>query len=106
MIKQLYYIDMIVIRVAIQVKPESRRQFIDHIQQEAREVRERPGCERFELFADLTDPNRFLLLEEWLDRPSFRAYRDSDYFVQNRDQLFPMAADRPDTAYYTAELLD
>ena len=98
--------NMIVIRVAVHVKPESRARFVEHMQQEAREVRQMVGCQRFELFGHLSDPNQFLLFEEWSDRPSFRAYRDSDYFLRNRDQLFPMVAEKPDTAYYSAELLD
>ncbi|MFV8753132.1 putative quinol monooxygenase [Nannocystaceae bacterium ST9] len=99
--------NMIVIRVFIEVLPTGRARFVEHIQQEAREVRERfAGVRRYDLFNDPSNPDGFLLYEEWTDRESFRTYRDSDYFVQNRDRLFPLVAGKPDTAYYSAELLD
>lgn len=96
----LYYIDMIVIRILLDVKPDARERFVTHIQTEALEVREFTGCRRFDLFSDLTDPNRFFLYEEWADTPSFQAYRDSEYFVRNREQLFPLVAAPPDSVYY------
>jgi quinol monooxygenase YgiN len=94
---------MIVIRVALNVKPEARDRFVAHIQQQAREAREFGGCERFELFGDLVDGNRFFIYEEWKDRSSFSGYRDSEYFLRNREQLFSWVAGPPDNVYYSAD---
>ncbi len=94
---------MIVIRVALRVKPEARSHFVEHMQQEVRETRELAGCERFELFGDLVDSDRFFIFEEWTDRSAFSAYRDSEFFARNRQQIFALLADKPDSAYYASE---
>ncbi|MGI9017281.1 MAG: putative quinol monooxygenase [Euzebya sp.] len=38
-------------------------------------------CERFDVAVDVSDDHRVVLVEEWADETSFRAYRDSDLVV-------------------------
>ena len=92
---------MIIIRVNAQIKPEERENFVAYLQQEKVDVFKKfAGCERFDLYKDLTDPNAFLLYEEWQTLDHFDAYRHSDFFKKNGEKLFPMMAGTPDSSYY------
>jgi quinol monooxygenase YgiN len=73
--------------------------------QEMVEVKQFSGCEKFRLYADVTNENTFLLYEEWQSQTNFDTYKNSDYFKQNGEKLFPMMAEPPDTAYFEAEIL-
>ena len=97
---------MIVIRVAVKVKPEAKANFVRQIKQEMGEVKKQfPGCERYTLYTDVTDDNKLMLYEEWQSQASFEAYKESDYFKQNGELLFPMMAEPPDSAYFNAALI-
>lgn len=96
---------MHIIRVLVNVKPEERQAFITHLNQEAVAVKQQfKGCDIFSLFVDASTENSFLLYEEWQTQEHFSAYRSSDLFKQNGAVLFPMMADKPDSAYFSAEL--
>lgn len=97
---------MIVIRVLVNVKPEAKLDFVNHMKREMVEVDEKfAGCEKFALYGDVTKENTFLLYEEWQTRENFDAYRASEYFQQNGKKLYAMMADTPDSAYFTAEAI-
>lgn len=96
---------MIVIRVAVTVKPEEKLNFVNLMQQETTEVKQFAGCERFNLYTDIVDENTFLLYEEWQTLADFEAYKNSDLFKQNGAKLFPMMSGAPDSAYFQAEML-
>ncbi|MGH6988700.1 MAG: putative quinol monooxygenase [Stellaceae bacterium] len=34
------------------------------------EIRQEPGCEQFEAFQSIDDPDRIVLLERWADQPA------------------------------------
>ena len=97
---------MIVIRVLVNVKPEASADFVNHIKQEMAEVKQKfTGCERFALYGDASKEDSFLIYEEWQSQTNFDTYRTSDYFKQNGEKLYAMMADPPDSAYFTAEVL-
>ena len=39
------------------------------------EVRTESGCEQYEMFRSIEDPNRFVMVERWTDEPAFEAHR-------------------------------
>jgi quinol monooxygenase YgiN len=95
---------MLVVRVALRVKPELLESFQLHAEQESREVPQRfEGCHRYAFHAQVADAEAFLLYEEWSSRDSFEAYRSSDYFATVGSQLRPMLSAAPDSAYFAAE---
>ena len=95
---------MMVIRVLVTVQTDKVAAFVAHMQQECVEVKEMfAGCERFDLFADPANGERFLIYEEWETAEHFDAYRNSGYFQENGQVLFPMLAGAPDSAYFEAK---
>lgn len=95
---------MMVIRVQIDVKPEQHDAFVSYLQDEAATVRKLDGCERYDLYEDVTVDNRFLLYEEWASPEAFEAYRTSDLLKQSFAVLGPMMSGPPDSAYFHANL--
>ncbi|MEM9189278.1 MAG: putative quinol monooxygenase [Myxococcota bacterium] len=94
---------MMVIRVVVEVKPEQRDPFVAHLAEEARAVRELDGCERYELFQDPANTNRFLLYEEWASPAAFASYQESDLLRESFAVLGPMMAGPPDSEYFQAQ---
>jgi quinol monooxygenase YgiN len=89
------------IRVELRAKPERQAQLVASLAAEAREVPARfEGCERYAVFVHPEDDCRILLYEEWSDAEAFAAYRESDFFEQSGQALFPMFDGPPDSAYY------
>ena len=95
---------MMVIRVLIDVLPEQQDAFVAHMAQEAPTVRAMAGCERYELFAHASEPQRYLLYEEWASAEAFGAYQASDTLKQSFAVLGPMLAGPADSAYFRATL--
>lgn len=93
---------MMVIRVVVDVKPESVDAFIAHLDDEAPKVRELDGCLRYQLFRDPAEPTRFLLYEEWASEAAFEAYRSSELLSNSFAVLGPMMAGPPDSQYFAA----
>jgi len=94
---------MIVIRVALTVKPGHDKAFVAAMDLDAKRTRELDGCARFALYKDTAAPHAYLLYEEWESMKAFDAYRTSKRFQDAGRMLFPMMAGKPDSAYYEAQ---
>ncbi len=53
----------------------------DLLKEQASLAREEPGCLRFEVHHDTTDPRMFLLLESWESAAHLAAHRQAPAFV-------------------------
>lgn len=94
---------MVIIRIRISSKPEQREVLEQVLNRESVNIREQAGCLTFELFRSTEQPNQFLLYEEWQDKASFEAYKNSEPFQAIGKALPPMLAGKPDSAYYEGE---
>lgn len=98
---------MHVIRVTLEIKPESRRTFDEIAAYEHTEVpKQFTGCNRFAYWNSAVNDNEVLLYEEWNSAEDFDRYRNSDYFKELGQKLFPLLAGKPDAAYYTAQVVE
>lgn len=80
---------MYVLVVKIQIKPEFRDQFMQSmIEVDAKgSVQNEPGCVRFDVIEDESDPNRIYLYEVYRDRAAFDAHLQAPHFIQWRDTV-------------------
>jgi quinol monooxygenase YgiN len=63
------------------VRPEHRPAFLAALMEDARGSREdEPGCLRFDVAVDTSNPNRFLLFEEFVDDAAVDAHRAAPHF--------------------------
>jgi quinol monooxygenase YgiN len=94
---------MFIARVTLRIRASDRLGFRAYAVEESRRARDLPGCVEYAFFEDVSDAARVLLYEEWANRESFEAYRDSSLFKEAGAHLRPMLEEPPKSAYYESE---
>ena len=96
---------MIVIRVKVQVKPETKTDFVSAMKASIAISSEFEGCQHFGVYEDISDENTLILYEEWNNQTNFDAYKASAHFEESGKVLFALMDGKPDSAYFNAELI-
>ena len=79
---------MISIFVTIQIKPEFRDQFREaSLGASQGSVRDEPGCFRFDILQDSSDPNRFHLYEVHADEAALENHRNAPHYRNWREAV-------------------
>jgi quinol monooxygenase YgiN len=68
---------MIVVRTTLNVLPEKQLEVLQTLLSLLVPVGEEPGCISYSSFCDISDKNRFILLEEWESK------KDLDHHIQS-----------------------
>ena len=73
--------------VALAVRPERLDEFVDGIRANARaSLRDEPGCLRFDVHQNVSDPTRFLLHEIYVDEQAFSdEHRSAPHYATWRE---------------------
>jgi autoinducer 2-degrading protein len=76
---------MFALVVSFQVKPNKREQFLAAAEDDSTcSVRDEPGCFRFDVIQDQSDPNRFTFYEVYQDDAAFQAHAQTPHFQRWR----------------------
>ena len=79
---------MYVLLVTIQIQPEHREAFLESMLDDARgSVNDEPGCLRFDVIQDETDPNKIYLYEVYKDEAAFQEHLKAPHFIRWRDTV-------------------
>lgn len=78
---------MILITGRFDVDPQQREAFLAFAQTIVPRERMAQGCIHFDIFEDVTAPNRFLMLEEWESQEALDAHTSTDEFDENEAAL-------------------
>lgn len=79
---------MYVILVPIQIKDGHKQEFIEAMLDDAKgSLNNEPGCLRFDVIQDASDPNRIWLYEVYKDEAAFDAHRQAPHFIKWRDTV-------------------
>jgi autoinducer 2-degrading protein len=71
--------------VAVKVKPEMREQFLAAALEDSTcSVRDEPGCVRFDVLQDNSDPNKFFFYEVYRDEAAIEAHRAAPHYARWR----------------------
>jgi quinol monooxygenase YgiN len=71
--------------VPLKVKPEMREKFLAAALDDSTcSVRDEPGCLRFDVLQDNTDPNKFFFYEVYLDENAVKAHQASAHYARWR----------------------
>jgi quinol monooxygenase YgiN len=74
--------------VTINIKPQFKQRFMLSMLDDARgSVHDEPGCLRFDVLQDTSDPNRIYLMEEYVDEAAFQAHTRQPHFTRWRDTV-------------------
>ena len=57
-------------------------------------VTEEPGCGRFDVYQDRSDPALFLLVESYADKAAFEVHRTSPHYLAFREDVKDWVVDR------------
>lgn len=68
----------------IRVKAEHLDDFVEHIRTHARNSIQEPGCLRFDVLQDNTDPNRFFFYEVYRDEHAYKAHQATAHYPRWR----------------------
>ena len=69
--------------VTINIKPGVKEQFMKHMLADAEgSVSKEPGCLRFDVLQDASNPNRIYLMEEYRSEAAFEEHTKQPHFVQ------------------------
>src|SRR5262249_21546956 len=72
---------MFAIWVSVNVKPERKEEFLQAIEEDARGSREdEPGCLRFDVLQDASDPNHYYFYEVYRDEAALEAHRAAPHY--------------------------
>jgi autoinducer 2-degrading protein len=67
--------------VSVKIKPEKRDQFLAAIEDDSIcSVRDEPGCVRFEVLQDKSDPDRYYFYEVYKDEAALEAHRQFPHY--------------------------
>ncbi len=84
---------LLVIHVAVHVKPDAVDAFRAATLLNARESIEEPGIARFDVMQTLDDPTRFLLVEIYRTADAQVAHRETEHYKAWRDTVAGMMAE-------------
>lgn len=76
---------MYAVVVQLKIKPEMREKFLAAAMDDSTcSVRDEPGCLRFDVLLDNSDPNKFFFYEIYRDENAFKAHQASAHFSRWR----------------------
>jgi autoinducer 2-degrading protein len=71
--------------VTVKVKPEKREQFLEVIEDDSIcSVRDEPGCVRFDVLQDQSDPDKYYFYEVYVDEAGFEAHTKTPHLARWR----------------------
>jgi autoinducer 2-degrading protein len=84
---------MHIVLVHVHVKPESLAEFIDAIQDNARNSVQEPGIARFDILQSSEDPTRFILTEVYYTPEDAKKHKETDHYLRWRTRVEDMMAE-------------
>ena len=87
---------MYVIVVTLQAKPEGREAFLEAALEDGRgSTRDEPGCLRFDVYNDQSDPKKFVFVEVYKDEAAFQTHTKMPHFAAWREATKDLMAGTP-----------
>jgi autoinducer 2-degrading protein len=93
---------MMIVHVHVHVKPESVDAFRTATIENARNSRQEPGIERFDVLQQADDPARFLLIEIYREPEAQARHRETPHYAVWRDTVAGMMAEPRSGLNYVA----
>ena len=84
---------LLVVNVAVRVKPGTEETFIAATRENARNSRLEPGVVRFDLLQAADDPHRFLLVEIYRNPEAVAAHKETGHYKTWRDTVAELMAE-------------
>jgi quinol monooxygenase YgiN len=86
---------VIIIAGTVAIRPERRAEAIERGLWMSRLTEAEPGCRRYRFYADLADPERLFLFEEWESEEALRAHFATPHMAEFSRVLPGLVASPP-----------
>jgi quinol monooxygenase YgiN len=83
-----------------EVDEERRAAFLSFADQLVETERHAPGCLAFDITEDITQPNRFFMIEQWEDIEALETHTDTPEFDANETRLYSFVIGDPNWDEY------
>lgn len=84
---------MLIVLVQVRVKSESVEEFRSATEMNARASRKEAGIARFDVWQELDDPTRFVLIEAYRNEQAAAAHKETEHYKKWRDTVAEMMAE-------------
>ena len=86
---------MIVVAGSVLIDPAKREEAVRVVLAMVEATKKEEGCITYDFYADLADPNRFHVFEEWASQEALDAHFQSAHMAEFQTQLPGLIADAP-----------
>ncbi len=91
---------MIVVIGRVRCAEENREELIAAFVRMQEASRGEDGCLRYGFFAAVEDPNSFVAVEEWADRPALDRHFEQPHLAEFAKRLGELVSERPEVAIH------
>src|SRR4051812_25477214 len=91
---------MIVVAGTVAINPERRDEAVSVALKIVAATRPEAGCQSYDFWSDLADPNRFHVFEEWETPEALEAHFQTSHMAEFMQALPPLLAAPPDIKRY------
>jgi quinol monooxygenase YgiN len=85
----------VVVVAVFRALPETVHELGDRLAELVTATRAEPGCTRYDLHVDATDPRRFVFVEEWADDDALAAHNGTEHLRALLTDLPRLAEEAP-----------
>lgn len=75
---------MIYVIATLTVHPEHKADFLENARTVIAATHKEKGCQSYDLFSSITEPNQFVFVERWDSREALSAHFDTPHLVEWR----------------------
>jgi quinol monooxygenase YgiN len=94
---------MIVVTGRVHVAPENRERFVAIATEMCSRSREEDACSGYRVYADLEQPDRYVIVEEWADDDALQLHFGRPHTASFMGELPSLLASPPDAVFHTVE---
>jgi quinol monooxygenase YgiN len=92
---------MIVVTARAHVAPENRERFVEVATEMCSRSREDRGCAGYRVYADLEQPDRYIIVEEWADDEALQEHFAQPHTTKFLGALAGLLAEPADALFHT-----
>ncbi len=91
---------MISILATSYIKPECREEYLSLVPELIEKSNQEEGCRGYDLYEDIAEPNKFTMVEFWVDQAAIDAHNSSEHFTRIVPKFAAMTAKDSDVTLH------
>jgi len=96
---------MVIVHAFIEVKEGMAQKFAEAAGKCVKETRKEPGCNFYTLYADVENPLKFTIVEEWESKAALDTHMTLPHFIQLGEDIKDLVAAPISAKVFNAEMM-